>query len=278
MYLINHEDLIWQKRVRRVNGALTYSKDLVAYQIPKWEERLGKDSIITTCAKFSEVKYEYDRTYFEHAIQYLHSYPYSNSIERVAEIKRNLPFKTERLIFMSCYNQYVRELNNYGIETIFTPMAIDVKEIQKHQFQQIHEDKIIYFGNVVQNKTSIFEKLKRECHSIGLKFDYISKGKFNDKIPVTQEEALKLASRYKYGIGVGRCAQELMALGVKTLIAGQKFGGLITNLEEEILQVETNMNGRLATYSQNIRTCLQNIDKAILVTRDIAKMNHSELI
>lgn len=276
MYLLDHTEKYWVERVRRVNGSMTYSEDLVVHQVPMWKEKLLETDILSTCPKFSETD---TPGKFTTAIQYLHSYPYNNPIAHVANIAHNLPFSTDKIIFLSAYRDFVHVLNNYShLKAIYVPMAIDVKKIQQHKQKIVHTDRIIYFGNVIQNKVNLFNIIRRMCADEGFEFDYISNNRLNATTDLTTEDAWKLISTYKYGIGVGRCAQEMMALGVKVLLLGHKFGGLITNDEEYQRQLATNMNGRIVTYDRDIRTCLRNIDKAIIQSNDIAEMNHSQLI
>lgn len=275
MRLIDHTNQIWEQRIRRINGAYTYSVDLVKYQIPLWEKVLEEDDLISTCPKISEIgiKGKYNRI-----IQYLHSYPYYNSIQRAQMVRRSKDYSANKFIFISAYKEYVRNLNVGGFTAAFAPMAIDVKDIQSYQQPKMKEDRIIYFGNVIQNKVHLFNKIKRECQYLGLELDWMSNGRFNTDESLTREEILKLISTYKYGIAVGRCAQELMALGVKTMIAGHKFGGLITNESEYEQQLNTNMNGRIITHTSNIASALKNIDLSITKANDIRLMNHAELI
>jgi hypothetical protein len=277
MYLIDHNDPVWQARVRRINGALTYSEDLGKYQVPKWEKILPYNSILSTCPKFSEL-IPRDFGSFDIAVQYLHSYPYSHALERVQHVRQNLPFKTKDVFFISAYKQFAQILNTHNLKTLYCPMGIDAGAIQKFRTEEKYEDRIIYFGNIVQNKSRIFRLMKNEAETYGLKFDYISKSKLNNEIPLTREETLQTIAKYKYGIGVGRCAQELFALGVQTIIAGQRFGGLIMTNDDYELQLGTNMNGRVVTFSQNIRQCLERIDKSIVRWHDIAKDNHANQI
>lgn len=275
MHLIDHTDKTWQSKVRRINGAFTYSQDLVKHQIPFWQKTLGENDIISTCPKFSDVDINGQ---FNLAVQYLHSYPYHQAVDRTKFIIRNLPFNAKKTIFLSAYKAFAHELQLYGLNAQFCPMGIDAQEIQKYLHPKIHKDRIIYFGNVIQNKVNLFNKLRTVCNNQGLIFDYISNGRFNTTKEMTREEILKTISTYKYGIGVGRCAQELMALGVKTLIVGHKFGGLITNKEDYQTQLDTNMNGRITTFNRDVRHCLKHIDKAWRGYNDITKVNHSELL
>lgn len=272
MYLIDHTDNIWQQKVRRVNGALTYSKELVEYQIPLWREVLGPEDIISTCPKFCDTEITGS---YKTAVQYLHSYPYTNPIERTRFIRTNLPFKAERVIFVSAYADFVQKLNTHNLKTVFCPMAIDGKALQQYKRPKNKPGRIIYFGNVIQNKVRLFNILKKECLRLGLGFDYISNGRLNAQKELTREEIFELVSTYDYGIAVGRCAQELMALGVKTLIAGHKFGGLITNEDEYKLQLNTNMNGRITTSGRSIPDSINNLDKSILRYNDISEVNHA---
>jgi len=241
MIVLDHTEKSWVARYKYMNGALSYSKDLVAHQIPKWGEVLGENDIISTCARFSECEIGGN---YDTAIQYLHSYPYYSDVLRIANIAKALPFSCKRLIFVTAYKAFETKLLNAGFNAVYVPMAIDVDAIQQHAQPKIEDNSIIYFGNIVHNKVGLFNKIKRACNNLNIPFYYISHSKFNNSTDISREETLQMVSTYKYGIGVGRCAQEMMALGVKVMIAGVKLGGLITNEEDYEKQLETNMNAR----------------------------------
>ena len=275
MNLIDHTNPIWASKMRRINGAYTYSQDLVKYQVPHWEKVLGENDLISTCPKI------YERDVIDNCgtiIQYLHSYPYERPVEKIQAVVDELSLKCNRIVFVSGYKEYVRRLTYNGINAVYAPMSIDVKAVQEFEQPKIHSNRIIYFGNVVREKVSLFNKLHQSCKEAGLEFDYISTGRMNAKIEMTREEVLQTISTYKYGIGVGRCAQEMMALGVKVIIAGQRFGGLIVTEEDYERQLATNMNGRVHTHSLSLRKCLKNIDNAITQSNDITEVNHAELL
>lgn len=275
MIVLDHSEPNWLRRYQRTNGALTYSKDLIKYQIPNWEKVLGENDIISTCAKFSECT---TRGNFNLAIQYLHSYPYIGALDRIRFLANHLPFKAKRLIFITAYKAFERELIGAGFRAVYIPMAIDVNTIQQYGENKKYDDhRIIYFGNIVQNKVGVFTKIKKECSRLGLTLDVISQSRFNNLTPIDQEAALECVSGYQYGIGVGRCAQEMMALGLKVVIAGQKFGGIMTNGGEYTKQLETNMNGRICTYSTIPSVCFQNVGRSITASNDISTTNHATI-
>jgi hypothetical protein len=158
-------------------------------------------------------------------------------------------------------------------------MAIDADAIKEFNIGEKQDDgRIIYFGNIVHNKVNLFNKIKKEAMRAGFDLDYISMSKFNNISDINHEESLKLISTYKYGIAVGRCAQEMMALDVKVMIAGQRFGGLITNFMDYNKHLETNMNGRVCTYSNIPFKCLQNIRMSLIQPNNIKTVNHATLL
>ena len=88
----------------------------------------------------------------------------------------------------------------------------------------------VYYGNVIGPKKIAFDRLQT------LKFDVIAG--VGD-----QEEALQRVAKYRYGIGVGRCALEMMAMGMKVLIFGKDFGGIIRSGKDFKRQQAVNFNG-----------------------------------
>ena len=60
------------------------------------------------------------------------------------------------------------------------------------------------------------------------------------------------------------------ALGIKTLICASNNQGIITNESEFELQKMNNFSdGKVWTFSQDIDTCIENFDKAIIKTVDV---------
>lgn len=271
MRVFDHNELGWKSRAIYTSGALTYSKDIVKYQIPYWQEVLYDEDVLATCGKLSDLSVP---VRCSTAIQYLHSWPYYTAVERIQQIQQGI--KAKNVVFITAYKKFQETLKLYDIKSVFIPMAIDVEKIRQHKKEPTKEG-FIYYGNVITDKIGTFNALKAECQGQKIPFDYISFGKFNGEREVNQEEALDIVAQYKYGIGVGRCAQEMYALGLKVLIAGKNVGGLITNEQEYEKQLQTNMNSRIFTFSNDIYRCISNIDESLSMANDITKLNHVEI-
>lgn len=279
--VIDHDYPAWNAKKKRENGAATYSYTLVKYQIPKWKKSLsishkGKRVIISTCPKFSDLV---DGKYplYDLAIQYLHTYPYDNPIQYIKGIVDKMPFKTKRLVFITAYRSFQFLLQNAGFECIYQPMSINTQVMESFQSEKKFNDRIIYFGNLYVNKRNLHRDIYDVCEHLGLGLDTISNGMINGIKPLNQTEAWQLISKYKYGIGVGRCALEMFELGLKVFICGAEIGGLVIDKNDYIIQEQTNFNGRVITFDRNITTCLTNIEKSIIPNVNcITKMNHSK--
>jgi len=273
MNFVNHTDRDWLARKITTNGAETYSIDLTKYQIPHWEKLLRNNDIISTCPLF------YNTTVngsYRVAVQYLHSYPYENPVLYARKVEKAIDAK--HIIYLTAYKEYEKILKFMDMKAVHIPMSIDSTAICQYMGHKDNNNRIIYFGQIRANKKLLAVKIKEACKQLGMTFDSISYNVFNGTTKLTQEEIYHTLTRYNYGIGVGRCAQEMMALGVKVLIGGIKFGGLMTNDEEYDKQLATNMNGRIITYSPSIRECLENIDKSICRPNDIKLMNHADMV
>jgi hypothetical protein len=93
--------------------------------------------------------------------------------------------------------------------------SIDLSSVPKP-----HPNKkgIVYFGNSYHDKTVIMNHLKKEND-----IEYVG----DMKQP--QKEVLDYVNKFEVGIGVGRCALEMLAMGMKVIIAGSRYGGYIND-------------------------------------------------
>lgn len=257
-----------------INGASLYSLDILKYQVPYWNEILNKNDVLSTCPLLHTTNLEGS---YNTVIQYLHTYGFVNPVEELKQNLRNCRFKYKNFIFITAYKEFEQRLRQGGLKAVYIPMSIDVKNVRQYTAPKTKSNSIIYFGNISDVKIPVFLNLKSQCEYAGMQFDYISYSVLNDNGNLlSREQMLELISSYKYGIGVGRCFQEMCALDIKALIAGRQIGGLITNTLEFQKQLETNMNGRVITFSDKIDECLANLDNTILGTNDITQLNHVE--
>lgn len=275
MILFDHTTKSWLRRKRRENGAATYSKDIVAHQIQKWGKLLGDLKYsLSTCPTFYSLKKEIKRLHGYKYIQYLHMYPYSNPIGYIQRIHRSARGK---ILFLTAYKSFDILLKINGFNSKFTPMSIDTDKLKSYIKQDRNKNTIIYFGNIYSDKALLFNEIKEKCEANGLKLDYICDGLFNGVKPVNQQEAWDIISTYEYGVGVGRCAMEMWALGLKIMIAGNQFGGIVIDEADWAVQEKTNFNGRCITFDRDINTCIKCLSMSIQFpsVRNIATEDHT---
>lgn len=273
-YVIDHTEPKWQLRYQshgRENGAATYSRELVKYQVPLWQ-RDGLDILISTCPLLETVDDLPDEV--DVVVQYLHTYPYTMPLKLVNHTIRDIKVKYKKLVFVTAYHSYHMLMKANGIDSIYVPMTVDVPEVVKLKKSGLYkQDKsVIYFGNVVDEKLAVYNRVKYAFIKEGWKFDTISFNRFNGK-PIQQQDAWEIVQSYDYGVGVGRCALEMQALGLKTMIAGMEFAGIMTNDADYDVQLRTNMNGRVVTFDRSVNTCIASFEQAISRTSNI----HDEL-
>ena len=99
-------------------------------------------------------------------------------------------------------------------------MAIDVKEIQKHKVKSSKAKKrIIWFGNIRNTKKPFYRHFVAVARENGWGIDTINNSHFNnDSRTMTRDEIMRCLQYYEYGVGVGICAHEMSALGLKVFI------------------------------------------------------------
>lgn len=164
-------------------------------------------------------------------VQYLHE-------------RTHVDLSSETKLFVTTYRDLAETLGDRGL---WLPNAIDASVLPLHRPTRDW----VYYGNIIGDKRKAFERLS------GLDFDTVAGVK-------DQREALKLVSEYRYGIGVGRCALEMMAIGLKVLIFGKDFGGLILSQQDFERQREANFNANVITGVASIAEGIARIDEAVI--------------
>lgn len=229
MTYYGHQDIEW----KRVGGAVTYSKDFEESVLP-----------------FISLPYGYSISSFpfianENHIQVLHEYN---------ERTLNMALSNPKACYITHYLPMQHELESRGVFARFIPMGVNVEG------KTTKEKDWIYLGNLRGKAHSGKSELVKELSKY-IKFDIISDGLYKGR-PIDNPH--KIVSQYKYGIGVGRSALEMWALGLKVLVCGQRFGGLVMNESDFKAQQAINCNGRVTTYCDEIEPCIKNIERSYI--------------
>lgn len=145
-------------------------------------------------------------------------------------------------LFVTTYRDLADALGPRGL---WIPNTIDAATLPPFQPQKDW----VYYGNIVGLKQASFDRLA------GIRFDTVAG--VGD-----QQKALRQVSQYRYGIGVGRCALEMMTMGLKVLIFGKDFGGIIRSENDFRRQQAANFNGNVVTGAISITDAIEHIDEA----------------
>jgi hypothetical protein len=281
--VVDHTSSDWSARYEeryvrrgRENGAATYSREIVEHHVPVWEQYAPPGTILSTCAPLVTPPAELDGRRPALVVQYLHAYPYHRPTTLARKVHRQFP----RVLFVTAYRALHRQLRAEGMGSIFVPMAIDVDQVRAAAGPpaRAHGRGVaLYFGNVTKAKRDEYQALSDAFKAEGWRLDLLSDGQFKGE-PVTQARAWGIASGYDYGVGVGRCALELYALGLRVMVSGAEFGGLVTTDAEWGTQVGCNFNGRVVTFDRDRNTCVRLFDQAMVrpasmpVSRAVAQL------
>jgi hypothetical protein len=265
--LINHEDPIWRAAYLqhgRENGAATYSREICQFQIPVWEEEFpGLDLTISTCPLLhGEPGTARDRGLpgGELAVQYLHEWRFRQPQRAAVALNSSLRRFYSRVAFVVAYKGLQRILEAEGLTALYVPMSIDVQSVAQYRLEnnaKRYSKSLAYFGNITRQKAQHYHELERTAPSAGWVFQ---------KVGLRQPQAWEELARYQYGVGVGRCALEMAALGLKVLISGRSYGGLVMDHGDYLRQQSTNFNGRIVTGAATLRQGLQLLPQSMLWT------------
>lgn len=250
--VIDHTDEWWSHRKQktgRENGANTYSRDIVTHHVGRWAKLShDRDVVVSTAPPLIM----HDVGPVDLVVQYLHTYDYASPLLAPTRIRAALTKQgVRRVLFVAAYRPLVNALNAAGFEAVYVPMRVDVDWI-RHRAGPVRPrfgpGRAVYFGNVTASKRKHFDAMRVAFAKTGWKLDVLAEP--------DQGRALRTIRRYSYGVGVGRCALEMMALDVRVMLSGAKFGGLITNADEWAVQSSQNFNGRVITYDRTVSACV----------------------
>lgn len=273
-HIYDHHYLPWSKRIKRINGALTYSQDICKHYLPVLDRTIKKERgessiVVSTCAPLYKYNppavLNYDKKY-DVLIQFLHSYPYTNFLTILSETFRKYSARFDEIIFVSAYQEYVDIINKYGekknVSARFVPMRIgQIPKVNRNQFKT---NRAVWFGNIYDDKKGIYNQVIKACKDLDMELVTINGGKLNNH-PITQQASWQIMSDAGIVFGVGRCALEAYALGCEVIIAGAKFGGtVIYGSKDWKIQESTNFNGRLHTGHDTIKEALLDAKKTLV--------------
>lgn len=255
--VIDHTDEWWSHRKQktgRENGANTYSRDIVTHHVGRWAKLAHDQEVVIST---SPPLVMHDVGPVDLVVQYLHSYDYATPLLVASRVRAVLDTQgVRRTLFVAAYRPLVAALNAAGFEAVYIPMRVDVDWVRHRagpEQTRFKPGRAVYFGNVTAPKRTHYDAFRRAFVKAGWKVDLVSEP--------DQGKALRMVNRYAYGIGVGRCALEMMGLGMRVMLSGQKFGGIITNAAEFDVQSSQNFNGRVITYDRTVGACVEAWDQ-----------------
>ena len=260
-HLYTHDWHPWRSRVSRINGAWTYSKDIVKHYAPHIEATLksmGIDgpTVVGTCAPLSRYEAKDVTTHgdkFAALVQFLHNWPRENALTPIFDLQRRYQSKCEEIIVVSAYKDYADEINRNmkgNVRAVFLPMRVGhVPELKP---KGAKKREAVWFGNLYSSKTETHAKVKEECKKRDIELITIADGKIYDyHTPrgrsINQANAWQACANAGLVFAVGRCALEAYALGCRVLIAGDAFGGSVEGPGDWGIQEATNFNSRKST-------------------------------
>lgn len=280
--IVDHNEPVWSRRYRRShvvrgreNGAATYSREIVTHQAPVWSRFAPPDALVSTCPLLSRVP---DLPAAPFAVQYLHTIRHPDPLSEPREVVEALNCP---VVFVTAYRALHYLMSRAGYTSLFVPMTVDTATVRAAagpQPARLEQHRALWFGNVTSKRQPEFRTMQAAFAECGWGLDVISDGTFNGTTPVSQEEAWSIASRYRYGVGVGRAALEMHALGLRVIYAGADFGGIATTPAEWEVQQSANFGGGVTTYSRRRDNCIASYELGLTDPPELDSSHAAEVL
>lgn len=226
MIVLDHTDPSFSDRAAkhgRTNGAITYSRDIVKWHVPVWQALLGAEDVVATCAIEPRA-----------TVQYLHERTYAG-------------LSSETKLFVTPWKDLADALGKRGL---WLPNCVDEDILPEHRPTKGW----VLYGNTAGTRVSA---IRKRVMDVAERYGIDVVSGVGD-----QRDALEMVSRYRYGIGVGRCAIEMMAIGLKVLFFGNNFGGAIVRMEDAHRHAPVNFNATVMTGFATVEEGMARIDEA----------------
>lgn len=275
-------------RLGRENGARTYSRDIVQFYAPVFKRVfMGPEKVLlitvqnwNSCEKWKG----YDRIFVfvhERGVTEEIRKTKRDALKKFAEVNSHA-----KVYFITWCPQHKEELIADGLNSFYLPMAIDVKKFLPYKsIKKVYSKRLIYYGNILNEKVPAFARLKEVVENSGWQLDYISKDRFNGYgFKLTPEKIRRKLAQYKYGVGVGRSAQEMSVMGIKVICYSTNDVMLATtDIESEKLLTQNNTSWgegmSLEEFSKHLNENeLDRIQPRFKDCRDVAKILEKELL
>lgn len=268
--LFNHENSpVWTEKNQRLNqqnGAKTYSEAITNWYWPifqrQFQARDEKVALVTVTAENQAVSFPgYDRIFI-----FLHECTASRQ-PVIARAKKIIAANRKARVTFVVWNEDTAKLMiRQQIDAIFLPMAIDVHSLDRYRNPNQHKfnKRIIYYGQIRAVKRPYVTYLISKAHELGWEVDYISDNRLNgDSWKMSRQQVFELIQQYKYGAGVGICAAEMAALGLKVFLYAYNFKANCPYTEE---QARYYVRNNLCSHEETnvlIPDVIKNIDKLV---------------
>lgn len=228
--LINHlNSPIWTDKNKHLkqksNGARIYSIAITKYYWPIFQQVFAEQPsnvvLITVTSEGKAIQFkEFDRIFlFMHECNYLKQ-------PTIARAKRFAQANPQAHCTFIVWNEATAlAMQANGLDSMFVPMAIDVDEIHAAYDPTIKKanKKLIYFGHLRSTKLLYYKFFVEEANKLGWHVDLISDNRFNNGMVLTRPQILQVLQHYNYGVGVGQCAHEMAALGLKVILYAYNY-------------------------------------------------------